>query len=105
MANSDGYPWESADDQIEYTRVFIPTRAEQTQMDAALQAAAAPSAEIRRQLMRPLPMAPRYGSPGPGTDILTCWQESPVAPVHSIMDYTSDEAALLSTSRPSIGQW
>lgn len=105
MANSDGYPWESGDDQLAYTRVFIPSRIEQAQMDAALQAAAAPAAEIRRQLMRPLSMPPRYGYGAPGTDILTCWEQPQTVPVHSIMDYTNDEAALLSTSRPSLGQW
>lgn len=107
MANSDGYPWESNDDQLAYTRVFIPSRNEQAMMDAALQAAdpALPAADIRRQMMRRIPMAPRYGYAGRGTDIMTCWEESPVAPVHSIMDYTNNEAGLQSTSRPSLGQW
>lgn len=105
MANSDGYPWESEDDRLAYTRVFIPTRTEQARMDAALQAAAAPSAEIRRQMMAPVPMPPRYGNSGPGTDILTCWEQAPVIPVKSIMDYSDDEAGLQATSRPSLGQW
>lgn len=105
MANSDGYPWESEDDRLQYTRVFIPTRAEQTRMDAALQAAAAPSVQIRRQMMAAAVMPPRYGDSGPGTDILTCWEQPQTVPVHSIMDYTADEAMLQATGRPSLGQW
>ena len=105
MANSDGYPWESNDDQTEYTRVFLPTRGEQARMDAALQAAALPGQEIRRQLMTPPPVPPRYGYAGRGTDILTCWEQPQTVPVHSIMDYTNDEAGLQSTARPSLGQW
>lgn len=105
MANSDGYPWESDDDQLAWTRVFIPTRNEQAQMDAALMLAAAPAAQIRRQGMPPPVMPPRYGH-GPGMpDILTCFEPAQPAPVHSIMDYTNDEAGLQSTSRPSLGQW
>jgi len=105
MANSDGYPWESDDDQLAWTRVFIPARTEQMQMDAALRLAAAPADEIRRQGMGPLPMPPRYGRGPRMPDILTCWESSQAVPVHSIMDYTNDEAALQSTSRPSLGQW
>jgi hypothetical protein len=105
MANSDGYPWESNDDRIEYTRVFIPSRIEQIQMAAALQIPALRSQEIRRQLMTPIPMPPRYAYGGRGTDILTCWEQPQTAPVHSIMDYTNDEAGLQSTARPSLGQW
>lgn len=105
MANSDGYPWESDDDQLAWTRVFIPSRAEETQMGNALQLARMPGAFIRRQLMGTTPMPPRYAY-GPGMpDILTCFEPAQPAPVHSIMDYTSDEAALQSSSRPSLGQW
>lgn len=105
MANSDGYPWESAEDQLEYTRVFIPSRAEQFQMDQALALQNAPGNAIREMLMTPPPMPPRYGLAGRGIDILSCWQESAVPATKSIMDYTDDEAGIQSTARPSLGQW
>lgn len=105
MANSDGYPWESEDDRLQYTRVFIPTIAEEQQMGFALALPVLPAAVIRRGMMAPPPMPPRY-APGPGMpDILTCWQDPGVVPVKSIMDYTDDEAGLQATSRPSLGRW
>lgn len=105
MANSDGYPWESRTDQIEYTRVFIPTRAEQQQMQAALQRATLPDKEIRRDMMRILPVSQRYGYAKTEPDILTCWEPPPYVMTHSLMDYTSDEAGIQATSRPSLGNW
>ena len=105
MANSDGYPWESRTDQVEYTRVFIPTRAEEQQMQAALQRAALPAKEIRRDMMRPLPVSQRYGYAKQEPDILTCWEPPPYVMTHSLMDYTSDEAGIQATSRPSLGNW
>lgn len=105
MANSDGYPWENGDDRLQYPAIFTPTAAEQAQMDAALELQAAPATAIRELGMTLPPMPPRYGR-GPGMpDILTCWEPAQAPPVHSIMDYTNDEAALQSTSRPSLGQW
>jgi hypothetical protein len=101
VANSDGYPWEAGDHPDTRPRVFTPTRSEQARMDAALRACTAPSAEIRRQQMRPLPMPPRYGR-GSDTTILTCWEEPQVITVHSIMDYSDDEAMLQSTPVPAL---
>ena len=105
MANSDGYPWESEDDRLQYMRVFVPTRGEQARIDEALALQAAPAQVIREALMTPPPMPPRSGLSGSGTDILTCWDQAPVPAVRSIMDYTDDEAGLQATSRPSLGQW
>lgn len=105
MANSDGYPWESEDDRLQYTRVFIPTAAEQFQMDAALALSGSPAARIRRTMMAPQPVYPRYGPRSVMPDILTCWEDPQIPRVHSIMDYTDDEAGLQASSRPSLGQW
>lgn len=105
MTNSDGYPWETDDGRLQYPAVFTPTIAEQNQMDIALQLPVLPAEVIRREMMAPPPMPPRYGH-GPGMpDILTCFEPAQPAPVQSIMDYTNDEAGLQSTSRPSLGQW
>lgn len=105
MANSDGYPWESDNDKTEYTRVFIPTRAEEQQMQAALQHAALPAKDIRRDMMRILPASQRYGYAKAEPDILTCWEPPPYVQAHSLMDYTNDEAGMQATSRPSLGNW
>lgn len=105
MANSDGYPWDSADDKLAYERVFIPSPAQQAQMSLALALPALPAQRIREVMMTPPPMPPRFGLAGNGTDILTCWEDIQPVPAHSIMDYSNDEAALQSTTRPSLGQW
>lgn len=105
MANSDGYPWESEDDRLQYTRVFVPSRMEQAQMGAALAFTGMPAQQIREVMMTPPPAPPRFNLAGNGTDILTCWEDSQLPVTHSIMDYTGDEAALQSTARPSLGQW
>jgi len=95
--------YQSENDRAEYIKAFQSSEAEQRMMAVALTCAdpATPEAVIRAQLTNTtIPPRTGYDLTVPGIDAVLAVTPEPV--VHSILDFTSDQAALESTMQPSL---
>ncbi len=98
--------YQSENDREMYIRAFESPRPEQRMMAAALMCAdpSTPESVIRSQLTNTtIPPRTGYDRTVPGINEVFATPAVPV--VHSIMDYSADEAALQSTSRPSLAAY
>jgi hypothetical protein len=100
------HTYQNENDAAEYVKAFESSSGEERMMAAALMCAnpATPENLIRRQLTNDtIPPRVGYDRSIMGIDEVLGTPSVPV--VHSIFDFAADEAALQSTSRPSLSSW